>query len=304
MHASTVLLIDDDLKYGNNLSSEIIATGFHLIMKPNLKDGMETLAASRRIKAVILDGHCRLDDDQPGEPKTNFVFHALQQIRDLEHEQNRLIPFCICSEKPEAFGDDLSGIAPVFRKNEDHPKMFEFLHGQIRNLPDSIIRHHHHDIFENIELVYDDEEEDLLIDLIQAAGLHDPLAIDANLASLRRLLEKLADRCYSGFISARNTSGEKRKGGFIKLTFQSLGDRYLLPRELMKSAFFVYSFCSEHGSHADTGQERVRYIPGNYAYQRVLFTFLELLAYCLGELAESRDRRNKAGQTPIHLKSL
>lgn len=298
MNPTFVLLIDDDTSYSKSLSAESGLNSINLICSRNLKEGIETLLANRRIKAVILDGHCRLNNDQPGEPKTNFVFHALQQIRDLEHEHNRLIPFCVSSEKPDAFGDDLSGIAPIFRKGDDHNKMFGFLKEQIRILPDSIIRNKYEDIFENIDLVFDGIEEDLLIDLIQAATLHDPLAIDANLASIRRLLEKLADQCYKTFINPKITKSVKLKGGFLKMTFQSLSDRYLLPRELMSSAFFIYSFCSEHGSHSNLDMVKVNYEPNRYSYQRVLFSFLELLAYCIVLLKRSPVQVKNGNATP------
>ncbi|HPB03009.1 MAG TPA: hypothetical protein PLZ67_08655, partial [Bacteroidales bacterium] len=92
--STRILLIDDDENYVAKLSADALKAGFEIVSDDNLESGIIRLRSGRRIAAVILDGRCPLSASGNQPAKLSFVTHALQQIRELEDEYNRAIPFC------------------------------------------------------------------------------------------------------------------------------------------------------------------------------------------------------------------
>ncbi len=276
-----LLLIDDNPTYCQLLALEGRQYGFEVIYFHNLEDGFDALTSSRRYKALVLDGHCMLEPGMDETAKPNFVYHALHRLNELEHGQNRSVPFCINSETPAEFVPELEGIAQVFNKIVQHQQMFEYLKKAIAELPEMAIRNRYADIFEKTAGVFSPEDEDLLIDILQAAGTSSKADIVTTLALLRRMLELLMDISCIKHLQKSPDEFTRGPGSRTRLIIESLNPR-VLPPELFVSANNLYKICSKFGSHHDrsTGKEN-SYHPRKYGLQRLVYSYIELLDFLI-----------------------
>jgi hypothetical protein len=281
MNPTHLLLLDDDPAYCLQLQEAAKAYRFEIHYRHNLEDGLDALIASRRYKAVILDGRCLLKPDQTGPARSNFVHHALLQIDNIEDEYNRTIPFCINSEHPDDFREDLEGIANVFRKTQQHDALFHWLKNTIALLPETTIRKQYHDVFEKVNTHFTEEEEELLIDVLQAAGSSDSALITTTLALLRRLLERTIDIACIIKLNAQPNKFAVGTGSRTRRIIDAMHPR-LLPAELYTDANYLYKICSRFGNHVvRPDKKNTNYVPGKYGLQKLIYIYLELTYYLL-----------------------
>jgi len=280
MNPTTLLLIDDDPAYCLQLKEAAKAYRIDILYHHNLEEGMAALESSRRIKAVILDGRCLLEPDQKCAARTNFVFHGLQQIRDIENTYNRLIPCCVNTEQPIDFNEDLDGITQVFQKFEQNNALFDWLKNAIAQLPDTLIRKRYDDIFEKTSIHFTEEEEDLLVDVLQTVHLSDPSQIITNLALLRRLLERLVDIACPLKLKKQPHEFTVGQGSRTKRILDAMHNN-VLPSDLFVSANQLYATCSKYGNHQGLKTNGAIFKPGRYTVQRLTFAYLELADYLL-----------------------
>ncbi len=281
MNPVSLLLIDDDPAYCLKLQAEGRDYRFEIVALHNLEDGMDALVASRRIKAVILDGRCLLEPNQKEAARTNFVHHALQRIADIENEYNRIIPFCINTEHPNDFVEDLDGIAPVFTKSLNNADLFDWLNHEISQLPETMIRKRYNETFLKTENLFTDEENDLLIDVLQTANSSDPAVIITNLALLRRLLERVIDISCTVKLNKQPHDFKVGHGSRTRRILDAM-HRKVLPLELYNSANQLYVTCSKYGNHHGLQiKGELAYKPGKFAVQYLVFMYLELIDYLL-----------------------
>ncbi|MCX6266918.1 MAG: hypothetical protein NTW16_06105 [Bacteroidetes bacterium] len=279
MNPHRLLLIDDDPAYCTLLKQEACKAGFEVMYFHNLEEGMEALKATRRLKAVILDGRCFLEPGQGGGAHSNFVFHALQQLTDIEHHYNRSIPFCVNSENPEDFREDLDGITRVFLKQREHEKMFAWLKESIEELAETAIRRRFYDVFELVEPYFSEEQQELLIDVLQNQGTSERSGIVTHLAILRRLLEDLVDAGCVLKLGKQPSEYKEGHGSHTRRILEAMHPR-VLPAELYVQATNMYKTCSKYGNHVSRGSSRDHvYFPGKYLLPRLVFTFLELACF-------------------------
>ncbi len=281
MNPTLLLLLDDDPAYCLQLQEAAKAYRFEIHYRHNLEDGLEALVASRRYKAVILDGRCLLRPDQTAPARSNFVHHALLRIDNIEDEYNRIIPFCINTENPSDFTEDLEGIATVFRKSLQHDAMFNWIKDAITQLPETIIRKRYADIFEKTAKCFTDEEEDLLVDILQNANTSDPALLITSLALLRRLLERLIDITCVTKLNKQPQAFLSGTGSRTRLILDAMHNS-VLPPELFVTANQLYKTCSKYGNHKSLQNMALPQLNLNkYFSQRLVHTFLELADYLL-----------------------
>jgi hypothetical protein len=280
MNPVTLLLIDDDPAYCLKLQTEGKGYRFDIVAHHNLEDGMEALVASRRIKAVILDGRCFLEPGQ-GVARANFVYHALQRIADIENEYNRSIPVCINTEHCGDFIEDLDGIAQVFSKADEHAALFEWVKSALAQLPETVVRKRFVETFEKTAPYFTDEEDDLLVDVLQTAHLSDPAIIITNLALLRRLLERLADIACVKKLNKDPLEFSEGHGSRTRRILETM-HRRALPHDLFVSANQLYVICSKYGNHQNLPTKgELPYSPNKYLVQSLVFAYLALVDHLL-----------------------
>ena len=183
-----ILIIDDEIDYCKELTVTAREYNFLAVHFQNFEDGFDFLEKNKRIKALILDGKCILNKDQePGTGKSNFVFHSINKLHHLELEDNRYIPYCINAHEPEIFSENLEGITKVFKKKEQHKLMFYFLRKKIEESDETRLRNKYDDVFEFINNHFDEDSEDLMIELLLNAEEKDSPKLISNLGILRRL---------------------------------------------------------------------------------------------------------------------
>lgn len=281
MSLTTLLLLDDDPTYCLQLQEAARAYRFDIDFCHNLEDGLDKLVTSRRYKAVILDGRCFIEHEQQGTARSNFVYHALHRIADIENEYNRTIPYCVNTEQPDDFREDLEGIAHVFRKTIQHDALFDWLKNTIALLPETSILKQYHDVFEKVAPHFNEEEEELLIDVLQSVGSSDSALIITNLALLRRLLERLIDIACIEKLNKQPYEFTSGTGSRTRLILDAMHQR-ILPPELYVTANQLYKTCSRYGNHKSLQTKNlVGYKPGKYAYNSLVHSFLELAVFLL-----------------------
>jgi len=274
-----VLLIDDDKNYCLALQKEATKALLDLTYAHNLEEGLALIKNNRRIKAILLDGHCFLEPSQNGDPKANFVYHALHHLDDLERLQNRVIPRCVNTERPADFAEELQGLVSLFSKNTDPNILFRWTRQSINELAEVQLMELHRVVFENSGLIFSDLEEDELVDLILFADNCDESDIPARLAVIRRLLERLTDVCAEELLNSSGEAYASQMGVSVKPVFDALRTKKLVPSPIAKQARDLYSYCSEFGNHIHP-VGLPEYSPDTYAYRRNLNAFLEVVSYC------------------------
>lgn len=278
---TSILIIDDDPAYCQTFKNMAAQYAFDLIFAHSLEEGIELLQANRRLLAVVLDGHCFWGSGQSEPPKVNFVYHALHALDDLEREQQRLIPRCVNTEQPAEFREELQGLVKVLDKQGDAGVLFRWIRKVISELPETRIREEYDDIFEHAQKIFNHLEEDELIGLLLFGETPVEADISANIAVLRRLLEKLTDICAVQLLNEDPRDYASKMGVSVKPVFDALYSRKIIPRQIVKQVHHLYSYCSEFGTHIYRTQNPA-YFPGVYAYRRSLNGFLEVFKYCTG----------------------
>lgn len=273
------LLIDDDADYCNSILSLIRQTKLQLHTAHSLEEGLEVLEANRHIRTVVLDGHCFIEPEQEGQPGVNFVYHALHALDDLERAQNRLIPRCVNTELPGEFERELSGLVPVFDKGQDAGNLFHWIKQSTDALPENRVRSAHVRLFELIPLIYNDLEEDELTDLLLFEEHPDISDIPAKLSVIRRLLEKLSDVSAVELLKRSPESFEAFRGVSVKPIFDALFTKKIIPKPVNKLAHYLYSYCSEYGTHIYRNKPP-EYQLNSYVFRRNLNGLLELILVC------------------------
>ena len=278
----SILLIDNDPAYCRRVVESAKRHRLIVTCHHNLKEGMDELMKNRRLKAVILDDRCGLTAWQSGEGQSNFVFHAMRQLGEIEYQYHRVVPYCVSCENTEEFKEDLDGITVVFRKDVDHDQMFQWITVSIDNLPETIIQKEYAGIFEKLSGIFDENQEALLVDVLQLRGTGEPAAIITGMVILRRLMENLADVACTIHLDKKPESYcIEGAGGRTKLILLDLQTK-VLPVELHFQATQFYKICSKYASHIPLAPtEGPSFHPKKYTLGRLIYTFLELVDYLI-----------------------
>jgi CheY-like chemotaxis protein len=272
MNRFPILLIDDSPSYCAELEQIARNERFRVTTFNNLEEGIDFLRKNHRIKAVILDDTCVLNPDQkPGTAKTNFIFHALKDLNDLKHEQDRQIPFCVNTSEIGDLRDDLSGLARVFVKHQDEKLMFQHLRKEISALTESIIEEEFGSVLDLMEEYFDREDQELMQALLINRDKTDSESLISNLTLVRRLEEKLFDVLSRKLLNRDPYTFENRHSSRTKSIIQHLHKEKLLPYELKELSFNIYSYSSKLGNHNSKD-----YKPGLYFVKSMIYGLLEL----------------------------
>jgi len=284
-----ILLIDDDPELTKVIVDEARNYRFIVSAFNNLKQGIDFLEKHQKIKAVVLDSRCALDEEQkPDSIKTNFVFQAMEDIKEIKHRQDRLIPFCVFSDKTFDLHNDLDGIAPVFNKSDGFEPLFQYLQTVVGQLPEMLVREKFDVVFGFIADFMTDEDDDLMESLLMKGEQTDPTTIISNLTLVRRLLEKLFDILSVNVMATNPWSFDHSGQSRTRSIMDALTKNNLLPYALKNKAGDVYAFTSKYGSHNQT-EKHIKYHPGSYAVQANIFYLLELFMWasqCISNLSK------------------
>ncbi|MFC2132928.1 hypothetical protein ACFLRG_03920, partial [Bacteroidota bacterium] len=264
-----IIVIDDEFDYCEQLKSDGLKYNLLITHFQNFEDGFKSLDENKKYKALILDGRCILKNDMaPGTGKTNFVFHSINRLHHLELESNRYLPYCVNTYEPESFTENLEGITKIFLKKEEHQIMFEYLLLKIEESEETQIKHKYDDVFNFINLYFDEDDEDLMLELLVNTEEKNSTSVITNFGILRRLEEKLFDVIAENYLG---NSGEHYRGsrfGRTKGIIFHLKSNQMIPKYLYNFAMDIYNITSKYGNHnPKTELEKNPHIPGNYTVQ-------------------------------------
>ncbi|MBK6990045.1 MAG: hypothetical protein IPH33_18430 [Bacteroidetes bacterium] len=124
-----VLLIDDE---DNFRSSFILDAKSHRILIKgynNLESALECLEENKKIKFVILDAKCFVNENQKtGEEDVEFLMYAPRAIEKIQQQQNRLIPMCIYTGYSEYSRISIKDLVLKYLEKGLQPdKLFHFI---------------------------------------------------------------------------------------------------------------------------------------------------------------------------------
>ena len=275
-----ILLIDDDQAYCETVAEDAERFNLKISMAHNFEDGFQLLEEKRKFKAVILDDRCILSASQAqGTGKRNFVIKALDKLNQLEHQFQRMVPFCINAENPQEFAEDFEGITEVFQKSNDHSLMMKFLIDKIFLLPEIQAKARHEDVFEFVEDFLNEEDEDLLCDILIHNEKHDTASIVSNLSNLRRLEEKLCDCLAINILEMKPFQFEEMHQSRTKTILKMLYDKRILPQFLYDFSMDLYTIASRYGNHNPPMRTKNAYFPTAYTVQVLSAIFLDLITW-------------------------
>lgn len=276
-----VLLIDDDNNYIEQLLNEAKAYHLEIIPVNNLDSGIEILESNINIQAVILDSHCMIEPEQdPDSDKSNFIFHALHRLTDIEHVHNRFIPYCVNTEFPDEFKNELNGITQVFTKHKHHKELFEFVRIEIEAQPETLAINKHEKVFRFFDDYMNAEDTDMLLEVIVNQSKQDKADIVANFALLRRLEEKLFDVLAVNALGLNPVELDRQRMSRTKNIIIQFKNKRKIPIYLFDFAMDIYTVASIYGAHNPINRnQRISFVPGKYTVQSLLYAFLELIAW-------------------------
>lgn len=271
-----LLLINDDLAFCQNLQQQAKLRGFVLHHRQSLEEGMELLAEKPEILAVILDTRCHIDDDDNGAAKSNFVLHAITQIQDYEHQMNRSLPYCICTENPEEFTEDFEGIARVFDKNDDAVALFDHVNQLIQMLPRIQAREKFAELFQVFEDFFSTEEEELLTDLVLNLNQSDSVSVISNLTILRRLEESLIALAAIKLLPEIKKGKGPKTLGHARENLRRLNDMKFIDGFRYSFADDIYKVCSRYGSHSPQPNTQTARLPSSDTITGMFYLYADL----------------------------
>lgn len=276
-----ILVIDDEFEYCEELVVQARKFNFFVAHFQNFEDGFNFIEKNKKIKALILDGKCILNKDQePGTGKSNFVFHSINRLHHLELEDNRYIPYCVNAYEPEIFSENLEGITKIFKKKEEHNLMFEFLRQKIEESDETQLKHKYEDIFEFANNHFDEDSEDLLIELLLNAEEKDSPTLITNLGILRRLEEKLFDIIAEKYLKADPQTFRVQRYSRTKGIIFHLKNKQIIPQYLFNFSMDIYNIPSKYGNHNPNNENQNNsYLPGNYTVLSLSNSLMELISW-------------------------
>ncbi|NLJ08587.1 MAG: hypothetical protein GX437_13075 [Sphingobacteriales bacterium] len=291
----SILLIDDHPSYCDQLKEEALKHNLLISAFHNLEEGINFLVSNRKIKAVILDGRCLLYKKQADAPKSNFVFHAIQDIEEIQDLKKREIPYCVCSETPEDFSEDLEGIAPIFDKNKPPDEMFEYLIARIKILPELIVRERYPTIFSFADANFNEKDIEILENTSINIESSSQGIIISNLTSIRRLEESFFDLMCVNYLGKAPESFVSGKSNRTKNIYFYFYRQDLLPKFLLNFAELIYKISSKYGNHADL-QQTEKYYPERFSASsllNMLFALYEWGNLLLESLSQLKTKDEK-----------
>ena len=279
-----ILLIDDDPDWCRKIEQRATERGFEISYFSNLDDGIAFLESNQKVRMVILDSRCALDGEQrPDSFKTNFVFHAMDQINRVEYQQNRHIPFVVFSDELFDLEKDLEGLAKVISKKEGDAPLWDHIERIIETLPEMAIREKYQKVFSFIGDFMSEEDDDLMESLLMNMERSDPHSVVTNLSVTRRLLEKLFDTVAPNRLGKPAGAFERKGMSRTRSIMSTLASARFLSHELQRTAGNLYTFTSKYGNHNKL-DGRDTYAPGVHAALSSAFALLELFCWASDDL--------------------
>ncbi len=276
MKLYTLLLIDDDLNYCTLMQAEARQEGFELLHRQSLEEGMELLVETPAIQALILDTRCPVDDDDTSKARSNFILHAISRLHDFEHDMNQTLPFCICTENPDEFAEDMEGMALVFDKKAPKSPLFAHIRQLISMLPRIRIRDEYSELFDVFSHFFSYEEEELLTDLVMNAGKDDSVSVISNLILLRRLEESLISLAGIKLIRETKKNVLPQQTGQARQTLRSLNELRFLDNYHYRFADEMYKLCSKYGNHILKPHEQKTVLPTSLTVRGLIYIFADI----------------------------
>jgi len=284
-----ILVIDDEPDYCEQLKADGLKFNFNITHYQNFEDGFEALEKNKKLKALILDGKCPLNKyQQPGTGKSNFVFHSINRLHHLELEDNRYIPYCINTYYPDQFSEDLEGITKVFAKKQDHQAMFEFIGKKIEELDETQLKHKYDDVFLFINNYFDEDDEDLFLELLIHGEDKDATNVISNLGIIRRLEEKLFDVIAVNYLKTEPEQFKRNRLGRTKGIIFHLKNNQILPKYLYNFSMDLYNIPSKYGNHNPLSNTQINtQLPNNYTVISLTHSLMQIMCWANGLIDNS-----------------
>jgi hypothetical protein len=184
-----VLFIDDNIVYAEELYRQSQTYQVELIHFCSLEEGEEFLATEKGkdIRSIILDIRCKKQRKQE-VADDSFITAA----KDYFAKTLPFLPVVAITAYAKVYnsmGDLYEGVMPVFLKNRDERKMFEYLRNKALDHEKLRIRYNYRDIFETVNKYFPRGGEESLVSCLQDMDSNDTKIMEGTLTGLRKLQE-------------------------------------------------------------------------------------------------------------------
>lgn len=292
-----VLLIDDDTALNRALQNR--ARAYQVALHPfeHLEAGMNELRRNPKYQAVILDGKARLSAAQArGTEAENFVHEAITQLRELELQQDRHLPFCVHTAWYEQLAPSLEGRARVFdktqtaRNEQQLAGLFFYLRQAIEQQAEHHLRQKHAPIFNFVQQYLDQEDEQLLLNILSEKILEKRSFLLEKLAFIRRLEESVLN-VYCAEVLGESpekygTKGQSRARDLIEL----IKRKRLAPLHISFMTYVIYTTQSAAVQHkAPKGSDYYNYPLTPYTLRTFRNALLDIILW-VADSIEQKDR--------------
>ncbi|HPR72976.1 MAG TPA: hypothetical protein PLX41_04875 [Bacteroidales bacterium] len=152
---TTLVLIDDEIKYCQTLQTFAKLKDFDIRYFTNYEEGFEYLHLNDLYSGVILDARCfrNKEAEADKETKDSGIFYAVSRITDLVRNTGRPVPYCVNTGFSASFRENLEQMdVMVFDKAIDRDKMLAWFRDEIERMPETKIRNNFPDVFETFSL--------------------------------------------------------------------------------------------------------------------------------------------------------
>lgn len=192
----TFLLIDDKKDRMGPFIDAAKQRSIRIVASDNVEEGLAKLKADPdQFNAIILDALCKMKRTDTEEHLTEKPLRlALREIKELEQRLDKLYPKCVYTADDRAAQNNDEDVARAFRKGPPGTEraLFDYLIGQVRTNPESIVAHRYQDVLEMFSSGHLPQtgKQDL-VQLLLELDDRNPSKVKSNLTRVRTALEMM-----------------------------------------------------------------------------------------------------------------
>lgn len=251
-----IIIIDDEKDYCEAIKTNARNHGLRITDFQNLEDGYKCLSSDPKYKGVILDARCLRTPEQETEGD-DFLPFAIDQLKEIERETNRIIPFVVntgyVAEQTIVMYEKfiIEKKSRIFNKGQNDVELFNFLIEAIERIDVTKIEQKYHNVFKSFEKNYlpttiRTELVNILLNFEHPAKKTDTLRrirvvqdeIYNSLENIRVLPSGMTFPDKNLFLSNKHP---RRSRARPSQAHQNKNIEFLAPA--------IYKICSEFGSH-------------------------------------------------------
>jgi hypothetical protein len=187
-----IVLIDDNKDYGEALIRRASQIGLTISHFTNLYDGIQSIKSDNSICGLILDGHCKLNENTPAGD--DFLPAAQLEIDTLASSHDRHLYVIINSAYPEKY-ESIFKRFDFVHKTTDNALLMQKVQTGVSELDETILRKKYQTEIEWLNKLFpDSNRERELLTVLRRMQSMDLVQIENVMNTIRGIVEALVDK--------------------------------------------------------------------------------------------------------------